>query len=495
MAFGLALLFVAASAAWLAADERVPDFDTGRHLYTSFGYFDRLGDGDLGVLTDYNVYPPLVHLVGALGVWIGGVNDDSAILAQNVVFVPALALGCYAAANITHGPLAGVLAAVFALAVPMVTSQFHAFMVDAPETALAAVSVALLLASDRFEDRRMSILAGVAVGLGMLTKQTFAGVRGRVRGGRAFARRLAKLARLHALRGCRGRLRRSVVPAKPGPASGLVRTGSVPERTDELWSVENWTWYGWSALNLQILLPLLLFAAVGAGVALLRWLRERDPRDHTPELIAGGLVGFAGVNIGISFHDPRYTLPALVYLAVLGTGWIPSLPRAARAAAATLLVCVLLANNAGLSLGFGERAEDRLPPPPQYRRTVRASVHALQPRGLHRERSRGRRRDARASAKGPARRHRGRGVRRRLERETRLQPRRAHRAHADRRAVPDPELRRGLAQDEMFVRRLDRVGPADPRPCLTLDDGSGVYLVRGNAFRPLEDYDYCPPGR
>ena len=72
------------------------------------------------------------------------------MLAQNLVFVPLLALACYRVGRMVAGPRAGLLAVVFALGTPLIAEQFHVFMLDAPQATLVAVAVWLILASDRF---------------------------------------------------------------------------------------------------------------------------------------------------------------------------------------------------------------------------------------------------------------------------------------------------------------------------------------------------------
>jgi len=58
----LALLIIAATARWIAADPQVPDFDSAKHLLTGWSYSDRLGDWGLGTpVSGYTQYPPLVH--------------------------------------------------------------------------------------------------------------------------------------------------------------------------------------------------------------------------------------------------------------------------------------------------------------------------------------------------------------------------------------------------------------------------------------------------
>ena len=90
------------------------------------------------------------------------------------MFVLLLALGCYNVGRLTFGPLAGVLAVVFALGSPLVIEEFHEFMLDAPEAAMVAISAWAILATDRFLRLGVCALAGVAVGLGMLSKESFA---------------------------------------------------------------------------------------------------------------------------------------------------------------------------------------------------------------------------------------------------------------------------------------------------------------------------------
>ena len=95
------------------------------------------------------------------------------ILAENLVFATLLALGCYKVGRLAFSPLAGLLAVVFAFGSPLIAAQFHVFMTDAPEAAMVAVSVWLVIASEGFTKLRTCALAGVAVGLGMLTKEPF----------------------------------------------------------------------------------------------------------------------------------------------------------------------------------------------------------------------------------------------------------------------------------------------------------------------------------
>src|SRR3954449_9782017 len=92
----LVLAFLAITAWWLSVDRRVPDFDNGRHLFFAFNVHDEFEAGHVAYpFTHFTNYPPLVHIVGAIGAFVGGFRVAPPILAQNLVFVPLLAAGCY----------------------------------------------------------------------------------------------------------------------------------------------------------------------------------------------------------------------------------------------------------------------------------------------------------------------------------------------------------------------------------------------------------------
>lgn len=353
--------FILVTALWLGADDRVPDYDFGRHVNVAVSYWDAFDAGQEGHwFRTFPSYPPLVFLVGALSAALGRPGPEALTLMQNAVFVPALVAGCYGAGRVAYGHLAGVLAAVFALGTPMLLDQFHEFMLDAPAAAMTALALWLILASRRFADWRWALAAGVATGLGLLTKTpVFFFLAGPVavfllRGGWRHWRGVLAfgvaallvagpwyLEHLDQIRGL------------TEGATGTVTTATASGVTPVRWSSDNLGWYFWSSLNIAVLAPLLALAAVGTAASVVRFVRERRPDDLTPELVAGALVGWAGVTY-ITLKDPRYSLPLLVYMAVLGTGWITLLRRPWRRGLVVALVAVAGVNLAGVSLGAGE---------------------------------------------------------------------------------------------------------------------------------------------
>jgi hypothetical protein len=362
----LVAAFIAVSWWWVSRDRGVPYADAASHLTTMVAYRDMLRSGQLGELLHRSgFYPPLTFLTGAVSTLIGGFRASTAVIGENLVYASLMALGCYQTARLVSGPAAGFLAVVFALGSPLLIEQFHVFMIDAPEAALVAVAVWLILASRRFADVRTSAAAGLAVGAGMASKEQFA----------LFVAGLLAvvLLREHGWRNRRGILvftGCAFVVAAPWYVANLSDLGTYataagggvdlpPRGKPPLLSVSNAGWYLWAVANALLFAPLFAFAFVGTLRAAVVALRGPPPRDVAltfgglaPELLGGLLVGWLGLTL-TRHHDMRYTMGLLVYLAVLGTAWIVTLRREWRIVATAGLVLAALATTLGASFGAG----------------------------------------------------------------------------------------------------------------------------------------------
>jgi 4-amino-4-deoxy-L-arabinose transferase-like glycosyltransferase len=379
-AIALGVVFIAITIWWLTQDARVQMADASLHTKFAFDAYDNLRAGYLiGPFKEWTAYPPLVHIIGGVTMLVTGKGIWSPILTQNLIFVPLLVLGVYQTGRLVYDDArAGLLAVVFALGTPMIIGQFHWFLLDAPETALAAVSVWLLLSTRRFELLERSLLAGIAVGLGLFTKQTFPAfvigpvlvllIRGGWRNWRgllifaataAFIAAPWYVAHYHDLR---------------GHVAGVGIVDGERVGADVLTATPGW--YFWTAVHYQVLAPLVAFAAIGIALALAQLARRRSGQPLILELLAGGFVSWLALTIALP-PTPRYSLPALVYFAVLGTGWILALPRRGRLIAQTLLVAIAIANTLGGSMGVGHRVTVALPgaaPQESYLRAGRISL-------------------------------------------------------------------------------------------------------------------------
>jgi hypothetical protein len=358
----LTLAFITISIWWLLVDGRVPDGDQGRHLGFVFKFQFLLDHGaELGPFrfepVDGALYPPLVYLIGVVGLWVFGNSVDSPVIALNLLLVPLLAISVYRMGVIAYNRLTGMLALAFVFASPMVISQFHVFLLDLPETAFVAGSAWLLFESDRFARTWVSAAAGAMIGLGMLTKPTFiffiAPVAAMMvlRGGFRSWKNVGLLLGVAAIIGVPWYIEhfdrlRGVVYEASSPSQNPYGTASAPT------SFENWAWYGWNFVNLQVLLPLTVFYAIGLVWAAVGWLRARSRDSYIPELIAGALGGFLVIALVFHYQDPRYTIPGIPFVAILGTAWITQLRlRALRIALAAVVIGLLLLETIAVNLG------------------------------------------------------------------------------------------------------------------------------------------------
>lgn len=362
---GVTAAFLGITCWWLTQDRSIPIYDAGAHLETAIYYHQQLQAGHLlEPFNNVSQYPPLVHVIGALAMFLGGVNLATPIIAENLVFVSLLTLGCYKTGRLLFGPQAGLLAAIFVLGSPLLIAQFHVFMLDAPETAVVAVSMWLLLASEDFSRTRIAAWAGLAVGAGLLVKVQFpfflAGIviTALALGGWRHWRGLVAFAGVALIVGAPWYIDHlsefGKIASLAGASSGAA-AGNLPST----FSSANFTWYFWSTLNSQLFAPLFLLVLGGTIWTILAVWRRAEPFGMRLEFLIGGFVAWLAITL-TPHHDIRYDMPLMPYLAVVGTGWIVYLRRAPRLALVGVLALAVLANTLSTSFGVGKPVEVKL---------------------------------------------------------------------------------------------------------------------------------------
>jgi len=115
-------------------------------------------------------------------------------------------------------------------------------------------------------------------------------------------------------------------------------------------SLGNYAWYAWTAINTHLFLPLALLFAAGLGYLVVGWVRTRRPA-LAPELVVGSVGGYLAVALLWGFQDPRYPLPALVFVAAVGAGWIVRVRRPLAIAATVVLFGAVFANTLNVNTG------------------------------------------------------------------------------------------------------------------------------------------------
>jgi len=357
------------SAWWLTQDTRMPDWDSGIHeLFAAVVHSELITRGQFWrPFTDFNVaYPPLVHFVGGMSIFLTGVHPMALVLSSNVVFVPLLAFGCFGTGRFAYGTRAGLLAAILALGSPMFVSMMHEYDLDPPEAAMVAVSVWALLESQRFRRLGIALLAGVLSGLALMVKETaviflagFVVVTMLRAGPRRWRGMIVYLAAGAVVAGPWYVYHWHDIIGSFNTIGGLAPNAvQAPPR----FSLRNLSWYWWNLINEQVLTPFGISFLIGVAIALRRLLRKRVTAENVePELLAGVVVSYLSMTY-LTHKDPRYTLPMLVYVAVLATGWIARLPRRKiRIGLSAGVVALAAVYFVGLSAGIGGAVRIPLP--------------------------------------------------------------------------------------------------------------------------------------
>ncbi len=442
-AIGATTAFIALTCWWLTQDRSIPIYDAGDHLETALLFHQMLSAGELlGPLNHESPYPPFAPLVGALAAFVGGVHVAPPIIGENLVFVSLLALGCYQTGRLlaetgmraegkrlpasvetgmlaergmraggkrlpasvggerlpaSVGSKAGMLATIFVLGSALLMAQFHVFMLDAPEGAVVAVSIWLILACEDFSRVGTAGVAGLAVGVGLITKVQYPGfvagilLMALLRGGWRNRRGLLTFAAVALVVGGPwyvDHLSQFSTFVQVSTENPIVVPGDVPPTL----SFANFTWYFWNMLNSQLMVPLFALLVGGTAWMILTLFRHRreafgasfgggpsapvgrgarraaagtDERalGARLEFFAGAFVAWLAITATPS-HDIRYAIPLLPYLAVIATGWIVYMPRAARWAAIAVLALGVTANTLGTTFGVGKTQQVMLVNPP-----------------------------------------------------------------------------------------------------------------------------------
>ena len=163
--------------AWTAVDRRPPEWDYANHLTRALGCHHILAEPghdrfrEIAALSSF--YPPLpVCLAGLLYFAV-----PPTLLTARLLMLAWVALAM-AAVYLTGRQLldasAGALAAILLATAPFGVVLLTSFQVDQPLMALVALALWALARSDGFGSTGGAVVVGAVLGLGMLTKPTFA---------------------------------------------------------------------------------------------------------------------------------------------------------------------------------------------------------------------------------------------------------------------------------------------------------------------------------
>jgi 4-amino-4-deoxy-L-arabinose transferase-like glycosyltransferase len=318
---------------WAAIDSRPPHWDKAIHLSHTLDLYGAFSVARLfDWLGTYTYYPPLAYWIADVFYVVGQSTDPRIAVASQVPFLATLVLATYGIGARLWSGRVGVLSALFVATSPMVTSAFKDYMLDGPLVAMTALSLYLLIRTEDFSVRSYSLLFGLACGLAVLTKWSFAFAI-LLPGVVAVAAALVLLVRARAwqrLANLAGGGALALLVGAPwfwrnftqlaGDYRNNIAAAFQIEGDPAVFSAPSLLYYFWTLVTHQLwVLPFLLFVC---GLVLLG-RRDRAIRTNRYPLllIAGCFVAFTLVGN----KDPRFTMPMLPAVAVVATYWIDGL--------------------------------------------------------------------------------------------------------------------------------------------------------------------------
>jgi 4-amino-4-deoxy-L-arabinose transferase-like glycosyltransferase len=355
---GIVLLLAAAvwliNAVWLTRDTRPPVWDMALHQAYAFNYLPGFSTAaGVDFWRASGNYPPFVHLAIAACYILFYPSPHIAVLAN----LPATLLLLWAIHGLASD-LAGTVAARWACMltafVPYMVWMSRETVLDYWLSAWVAAALLVLLRSRAFASRTASLLMGVTIALGMLTKWLFAGfllfpvalvcLRTRIWRDRERLINLADTLLIAAIGAAVWYL-----PNISGLARHFVENARIGAREGEppILSFQSLIYYLRLLEGYQLFGILFAFFAVSTFYV----IRKKLLSDGVFLLVS--ITGGWLVMTLLRTKDPRFTMPLLGLLAILPGTWIQSWPRRWPARAfKTALLCLVGAQAYMTSFGI-----------------------------------------------------------------------------------------------------------------------------------------------
>lgn len=173
---GLVLFHAVNNWRWLAENVTLTGWDRPRHLAISLSYARTLSTVTIqslfNVMVSDPIRPPLFPASATPLYWLFGWSSDVATMV-NVGYMAVALAATYGIGRRWGGRRLGLLSATLLALFPMFYAMSRYFYIEFALMAMVALTVYLLLATDGFRRWGVSLLFGLALGLGLLTKRTF----------------------------------------------------------------------------------------------------------------------------------------------------------------------------------------------------------------------------------------------------------------------------------------------------------------------------------
>ena len=161
---------------WVRTNVTLMGWDRSSHLAKTLIYNDILREINLRSLFTTMTWPwnrpPLPFLTAVPFYRLLGISTDVALM-SNIVYLAILLCSVYGIGRILFSRKVGVLAAFLVSFYPVLFGISRLSYVDYALTAVVALAMYLLLRTDGFRHRHWSLIFGLGMGLGLLTKWPF----------------------------------------------------------------------------------------------------------------------------------------------------------------------------------------------------------------------------------------------------------------------------------------------------------------------------------
>jgi 4-amino-4-deoxy-L-arabinose transferase-like glycosyltransferase len=173
---GVFVFHVAMNWMWVATNVALMGWDRSSHLAKTLISNDVLQEIDIRSLFTALTWPwnrpPLPFLTVVPFYRFFGVSTDVALM-SNCLYLAILLWSVYEIGRLLYGRKAGLLAAFLVSFYPILFSISRLSYVDYALTAMVALAIHVLLKTDGFRHSRWSLVLGLVIGLGLLTKWPF----------------------------------------------------------------------------------------------------------------------------------------------------------------------------------------------------------------------------------------------------------------------------------------------------------------------------------
>ena len=161
---------------WLGKNVVIRGWDRIGALVNSLYYHDTLSEISLQSLfrafTQDQIRPPIFGLSMSFMYSIFGVSTDSAVMV-NIVYMAILLTASFGLGARLRDRRLGMLAATLVALIPLLFAMSRYPYFEFSVAAFTTLALYLLLATEQFKHRGFSVLLGLILGLGLLSKRTF----------------------------------------------------------------------------------------------------------------------------------------------------------------------------------------------------------------------------------------------------------------------------------------------------------------------------------